>query len=262
MKINIQIEDASLKDLQWLFGRVSATPEGHALLPMPVLKKILEEYPPKKAEKKVPGPYLPTFEEIKREQDAEKTPRITADTSAGTILRNLFEYRMPVVNVLMKKELTPKKARGNKSNKFGIPIGLEQTDHKAYDRAWHYCNAHGITYDKIGEFKAAKKTERAAKPKKPIIKIEGADNLVDMMPDIRPPIREGTKRAQAVVAAAAKQSVPEEYKVGVHVRQIKPYLDRKVSGIGAVTALVKGLVEVNFGGRQYYKIAPDCLEVI
>jgi hypothetical protein len=36
----------------------------------------------------------------------------------------------------------------------------------------------------------------------------------------------------------------------------------KVSGIGVVTALVKGLVEVNFGGQQYYKIAPDCLEVI
>jgi len=50
--------------------------------------------------------------------------------------------------------------------------------------------------------------------------------------------------------------------IGMHVKQVRPYLNRTVSGIGAVTALVKGLVEVNFNGSQYYKIAPDCLEVL
>jgi len=97
----------------------------------------------------------------------------------------------------------------------------------------------------------------------PDIKIEGADELVDKMPEIRPPIREAHKRVhEAVTAANIRREPPAEFKVGAHVKQIKPYLDRKVSGIGCVTARMKGLIEVNFSGTQYYKIAPECLEVL
>jgi hypothetical protein len=262
MKINIQIEDASREDLQRLFGEVSrgttTTIEARPL----VYEHVFAQAPIHK-----PGPNTsagPILSMPVTNVLRVKTPTCIEETGCKdckeTGLTDACEKCSPPV---VKTEPAPKKTRGNKSNKFGIPSSLSKSDNKAYSAAWAYCNAHGITYDKIGEFKAAKKTERAAKPKKPIIKIEGADNLVDKMPEIRPPIREAHKRVhEAVTAANIRREPPAEFKVGVHVRQIKPYLDRKVSGIGVVTALVKGLVEVNFNGSQYYKIAPDCLEVL
>lgn len=261
MKINIQIEDASPEELQQLFARA---PE---ITFVPARPKIHEAF------KAMQGCPDPTFEEIKREQDdtkVEKTGPISAREKPKTDTKVEKPSRKPAPK---KKE---KKARGNKPNKFGIPLSLWKSDKKAYSTAWAYCNAHEITYDKIEKYKAAKKAARPVKEPSgvqtgssdgvhkmvPDIKIAGADALVDKMPEIRPPTGEAHKRVHAVVAAAAKQSVPDEFKVGAHVKQIKPYLDRKVSGIGVVTARVNGLVEVNFSGTQYYKIAPDCLEVV
>lgn len=51
------------------------------------------------------------------------------------------------------------------------------------------------------------------------------------------------------------------FKIKDHVKQVKPYLNRKVSGVGIVSGVKNGLVEVNFNGTQYYKIAPECLEM-
>jgi hypothetical protein len=55
---------------------------------------------------------------------------------------------------------------------------------------------------------------------------------------------------------------PEQFKIDDHVRQIKKYQDRQVTGIGVVKGFKNGLVEVNFNGSQYYKIDPKCLEVV
>jgi len=156
-----------------------------------------------------------------------------------------------------KPEAKKRKGNTGKGNPYGIPHQLFSQDKKKYQRLWYRCKTKGIKYEE------ALKLEKPSDAKEPVIKIEGADNLVDKMPEIRPPIREAHKRVhEAVTAANIRREPPAEFKVGVHVRQIKPYLDRKVSGIGVVTALVKGLVEVNFNGSQYYKIAPDCLEVL
>ena len=42
---------------------------------------------------------------------------------------------------------------GNKKegNRFGIPHGLHSNDKKKYDRLWHYCNKHNITYEEALE---------------------------------------------------------------------------------------------------------------
>lgn len=243
MKINIQIEDASPEELQRLFAQAPG------ITFVPARPKIKEEF-------------------------LAHPPPLPTTTTTTPITPNSQTVPTPVTTVTK----APKKTPGNKSNKFGIPPGLLKSDKRAYDRAWAYCKAHGITYDKIEEYKAAKKAGRAKKSPKvkqsikaialsnestePAIKIEGADALVDKMPEIRPPTGEAHKRVAEVRAAAAKQSVPDDFKVGAHVKQIKPYYDRTVSGIGVVTARVNGLVEVNFSGHQYYKIAPDCLEVV
>jgi len=55
-------------------------------------------------------------------------------------------------------------------------------------------------------------------------------------------------------------SIPPVFKINDHVKQIKKYHDRQMSGIGVVTSIKNGLIEVNFRSGQYYKIAPDCLE--
>jgi hypothetical protein len=248
MKINIQIEDASLKELQWLFGGVSATPDDHALLPMPVLDKLLKAYP-EKAERK---PDLPTHEEIKREQDAGKkpAPKEKGRVWKGSTKRNTFGF--------------PNSAK----EKYQIPFN-SMVQKKEYQNAVNLCKKYDKPYPeslKLKEvdlkLKEAKKAGKSVKKQSGVqagsdsgvhkppsdIKIGGIDkDLMAAMPDARPQTR---------------GDAANDFKIGVHVKQIKPYLDRKVSGIGAVTALVKGLVEVNFSGTQYYKIAPDCLEVV
>lgn len=84
------------------------------------------------------------------------------------------------------------------------------------------------------------------------IKIEGMDDdLIKAMPETRPPSGLQEKRLAAV-----------DLKRGDHVRQIKKFNDRQVSGIGIVSGIKNGLIEVNFNGTQYYKIARDCLEVV
>jgi len=180
--------------------------------------------------------------------------------------------------------------RGTAREKYQIPFSTTQ-DQKGYNHAVYICTKYDKPYEEAVKLEEAdlkankeKKADKIFKtPKTPPVRkerlpfhqnqkpdpavddwpdddhdivIEGIDGLEDKMPETRPPTR-GDRLNSAPVPA-----IPAEFKIGVHVKQIKPYLDRKVSGIGAVTALVKGLVEVNFGGQQYYKIAPDCLEVI
>ena len=180
-----------------------------------------------------------------------------------------------------------RKVEGPRSRKHGnlqIPFSTK-THKKEYQAAWSLCRSYGfVSYPEALKLKEARKTKKGDKPKvekkgpisalqqpetdtkgepDPDIKIEGGETLIDKMPEIRPPTREAHKRVhEAAAAAAIRHPIPDEFKVGAHVKQVKPYHDRKVSGIGIITARVHGLVEVNFNGSQYYKIAPDCLEVI
>jgi hypothetical protein len=187
--------------------------------------------------------------------------------------------------------------KGTAREKYKIPFSTTQNP-KGYNHAVYICTKYDKPYEEAVKLEEAdlkaKKEKKADKivkiPKKPPVKkdrlpfhqnqkpdpavdewpdddhdivIEGIDGLVDKMPDERPPgardpgVVYHNPRNPAVIPA-----IPAELKIGVHVKQIKPYLDRKVSGIGVVTARVNGLVEVNFSGTQYYKIAPDCLEVL
>jgi hypothetical protein len=173
MKINIQIEDASLEDLQKLFSqapgitfvparpkisdtftRMGADTSAGPILKLPVANVLV---------KKPSGVQTDSSDGVHKTVPDIKSPKADAPKVEKTVPISVLEK--PKSDTKVKP--APKKARGNKSNKFGIPISLYKTDHKAYSTAWAYCNAHGITYDKIGEFKAAKKAERA-KPKKPV----------------------------------------------------------------------------------------------
>ena len=230
MKINIQIEDASPKELQRLFGG-----------PVPGITFV---------------PARPKIHEAFRAQEG-KAPACIEETGCKDCKETGLDQKVceqcspPPVK---KKEAVKKK--GHQGNPYGIPHQLCTQDKKKYKRLYCRCKTKGIKYEEALKHEKPNAVE-------PAIKIEGADNLVDKMPEIRPPIREAHKRVhEAVTAANIHREPPAEFKVGAHVKQIKPYLDRKVSGIGCVTARVNGLVEVNFGGTQYYKIAPDCLEVI
>jgi hypothetical protein len=73
------------------------------------------------------------------------------------------------------------------------------------------------------------------------------------------PFPSPTAKTPATVPPASQKSVTD-FTIGTHVKQVKPYLDRQVSGVGIVTGHKQGLVEVNFSGHQYYKIDLSCLE--
>jgi hypothetical protein len=93
---------------------------------------------------------------------------------------------------------------------------------------------------------------------------------IDSSNDVKEPEKEvvdkpfpaSPKETRKAASAYQPETVAERFPLKTHVRQVKEYLGRKVTGIGSVTDHVKGLVEVNFNGSQYYKIAPDCLEVV
>jgi hypothetical protein len=83
------------------------------------------------------------------------------------------------------------------------------------------------------------------------------------MPDKRPPTTgDPDKNYHNTREVPIIKDPPVEFKVGAHVKQTKPFQDRIVPKVGIVTARVGSLIEVNFGGTRYVKIAPDCLEIV
>ena len=159
MKINIQIEDASPEELQRLFA---GAPEITFKAARP---KIHEAFARMGAETSA-GPILKMPVSIPAGPEDLGACKDCDNGEGGTFSFDRCNECAPAQKKEKPVKKAPKKTRGNKSNKFGIPVSLLKTDRKAYDRAWHYCNAHGITYDKIAEFKAAKKAERVKKPAK------------------------------------------------------------------------------------------------
>lgn len=211
----------------------------------------------------------------------EEPPAPKTDLDARE--ENLARSTIPSDEIKPVKAKKPAKKgkRGgnhNKGNKYGIPSSMFATDRQKYQRLWSRCKKLGIMYEDalklegktvprgIHKKSAAKKvdpqtinepaektSEEASRIDKPPsdIKIEGAAELVDKMPEVRPPSGLQEKRLAAT-----------GFKLKDHVRQIKKFNDRQASGVGVVTGFKNGLVEVNFSGTQYYKIAPDCLEVV
>jgi len=211
------------------------------------------------------GKYL-TWDEFKEKFDKEERDRREENFGKSAIappipekIEKVLECApMPVPKPEPVKKAPAKKRGGyhGKGNKYGIPSELFHTDKQAYQRLWFRCKKGGITYEEALKMERAKKQE-------PDIKIGGADAVIDKLPDLRPPTTgDPGKVYRNPRNPVPVADIPNEFKVGVHVKQVKPYNDRKVSGIGVVTARVNGLIEVNFAGTQYYKIAPDCLEVV
>jgi hypothetical protein len=240
MKINIQIEDASPEELQQLFARASeitfvpARPKisdafkrmgadisAGPILKMPVANVLV---------KKPSGVQTDSSDGVHKTVPDIKSPKADAPKVEKTVPISVLEK--PKSDTKVKP--APKKARGNKSNKFGIPISLYKTDHKAYSTAWAYCNAHGITYDKIAEFKEAKKAARIKK--EPAIKIEGA--------------------------ATNAPVIDTTIKKDTHVKLLRDVGVVEKGAIGNVIKLTGVLYEVNFGAKGYHKIPPGALEVV
>jgi hypothetical protein len=102
------------------------------------------------------------------------------------------------------------------------------------------------------------------------INVKQSAKAIDSSNDVKEPEKEvvdkpfpaSPKETRKATSAYQPETLAERFPLKTHVRQVKEYLGRKVTGIGSVTDHVKGLVEVNFNGSQYYKIAPDCLEVV
>ncbi len=138
--------------------------------------------------------------------------------------------------------------RQNKGNKYGIPSLLWKTDKKRYQILWSRCKKHGIMYEEAVKRDGMKGGGRPPSPKKVLAKSK------EIIQKTVNPVHE---------PMILNSSPPLEIKIGTHVRQIKPFHDRQIKDkIGIVSGIKNGLIEVNFNGTQWYKIAPDCLEVV
>jgi len=185
------------------------------------------------SEKPVPGvavPLTPEIEErfIKRHNIVPQSPGYHSDCI----------YCNDELKSELVKKAPAKKRGGNhsKGNKYGIPSSLYMTDKKRYNVLWARCKKHGITYEEA-------------------LKRDGIKGG-------RTTTKTSTKPTKLVVASPENLVISPGFKLGDHIKQIKKFQDRQVSGVGVVTNFVKGLIEVNFNGTQYYTIAPDCLELV
>jgi hypothetical protein len=119
-------------------------------------------------------------------------------------------------------------------------------------------------WKKISTGRVKKRRAPAASTREAIVVTSGP-SFKEIIKNTGNPPHEPRIPTETKVVVLSPPSAPKkttiEFKVGDHVKQVKPYLGRTVSKICVVTALVKGLVEVNAGGNQYYKISPDCLEI-
>jgi hypothetical protein len=257
MKINIQIEDASPEELQRIFApqqnpRVAIAPsEGKVIMAsVPVeqgagkaAKSGDTSHP---SQKKLKKPTAPSKKYKGGDQGADRW----SNAEHKALDDNLDDFEKAWAEY---QRVAPDSKRGKSGvrQRWALRSRRKKNDGKIQPAAKN----------------VAKRSEGAD------IKIQGIDkDLEAAMPEKRPPTRgdppkDITSGSPAGMSGTASSPSPHptsvtEFKIGMHVKQVRPYLNRTVSGIGAVTALVKGLVEVNFGGQQYYKIAPDCLEVI
>jgi len=207
------------------------------------------------SEKPVPGvavPLTPEIEErisriIKRHNTVPQSPGYHSDC----IYCNDELKSEPV------KKASAKKKRGgnnNKANKYGIPPTLFHTDKRAYQRLWSRCKKGGIMYEEAlkleGKTNRGRKTSTAAKNAPPQTEIHRGEPPSDI------------KTIASPLGLVEPGYSAPAIKLGDHIKQIKKFQDRQVSGVGVVTNFVKGLIEVNFNGTQYYTIAPDCLELV
>ena len=139
MKINIQIEDANLEELQRLFAGVPERLEYKITLPDP--QAVVD-----RGGQFIP---LPTTTEAKIDPTVQSTPT-------------------PIITVTkVPKKPAPKKTPHSKHGDLQLPCRFSD-DRKRYQAAWSICRAFNfVPYPDALKLQEAKKAERAAKPKKP-----------------------------------------------------------------------------------------------